>query len=94
LGTLTNGDTYQVSFNISGSNGDVYACLGVADCQDFNAGSGNVSFTGTWADIYPLIAYFTASSDFNGSISNVSVKAVTPIWTLGTGWTWIVEVIK
>jgi hypothetical protein len=85
-GTLQNGHTYTVQFDVGGTTGTVLACLDDGNCQTFDAGDGTVTFTGQWANFLGRKIGFRPSSDFNGTIDNVSVKE--DIWVFGNNWTW------
>lgn len=70
------GGNYQVEFNIGGNVGTVAVTLGEGNpVYTFNAGTGNITQTMTVpVDIGDIT--FTPSDDFNGTITNVSVKQI------------------
>ncbi len=75
-GELIEDGTYVVSFDVGGTTGSVYACLGAGDCSDaFEAGSGTVTFAGTWsAPLLPSKVLLFPSTDFDGAVDDVSVR--------------------
>lgn len=73
-GTLE-GQQYYVSFNVGGSTGWVRACLDDGDCQTFDAGLGDVSFTGAWERERRIRISFQPLGGFDGTIDNVSVSS-------------------
>lgn len=77
-GGLVEGGTYRVTANIGGANGTVAIHLDAGTSQTYNAGAGTVTFTGVWntANNYKIV--LTPSNDFDGSITDVSVRQVLP----------------
>lgn len=74
-GVLVDGDTYDVSLGVGGDTGTVQVCLDDGDCDTFDAGEGSVSFSGIWSEDFGDILRIHPSSDFNGTIDNVSVMS-------------------
>ncbi len=76
FGNLVEGGRYIVRFDIGGTTGSVNACLGNGDCEQFAAGDGSVEFLGHWQDLFGISIYFEPTTDFDGTIDNVSVKPI------------------
>jgi len=91
-GALTSGalDVYQVSFDVvGGTAGTVTACLDDGTCSSaIAAGTGITTFNGRWSNSSGDIIIFTPSSDFDGSITNVSVKEESGWAFSDNSWTW------
>lgn len=76
-GVLDATKIYRVSMNISGTAGSVGVHLGssLVPASLFAAGSGDVTFDSDWFNGVTIIKIHP-SSDFNGSITNVSIKQI------------------
>jgi hypothetical protein len=77
-GTLIEGGTYTVSANIGGSTGTIDLKLDAGTTHTYSAGNGVVTFTGTWNNANNYAIVLTPSTDFDGTITNVSVRQVLP----------------
>lgn len=77
LGVLSTTKKYRVSFDVTTTNGFVNVQFGN---NRIEAVVGTNTFDGYWADVLGhggIIVYFMVSTDFDGSIDNVSVKEIT-----------------
>ncbi len=77
-GTLVEGATYRVAFTVGNMNGmeTSWDVLDNGTCSDTIAANGIVTFTGTWNNNSGSKIVFFPSSDFDGTVDNVSVKRV------------------
>ncbi len=75
-GTLTEGVDYLVSLDIGGSTGSVIVALDGGDSESFDAGSGVSTFTGQWENESDNKIVITPSIDFDGTITDISIKQI------------------
>ena len=78
--------TYKVTFSTVVTSGSLVLAIGGSNPQSTVTTSGTYTYTSK-TTIGDSNLYFSASSDFIGSITNISVKEVGQDWTLGTGTT-------
>lgn len=77
-GTLVEGATYVVSADIGGSTGTIDLKLDAGTTHTYVGGAGAVQFTGTWNNANNYAIVLTPSTDFDGSVTNVSVRQILP----------------
>lgn len=90
-GVFTNNNIYKITFTISNSNDGrllIYIGGNSVTIDITNATNGTYTFYGK-ADGQDYLIFRNATSGFQGSIDNVSIKQVDPndYWTLGSDWT-------
>lgn len=75
LGTLDETKTYRVSFNVSNGNGFVAVYIGAKPAAAFKGDVGDVTLDSAWlTDVASIV--FLPTADFNGTITNVSIKEI------------------
>ena len=87
-GVFTNNNMYKITFTISNSNDGrllIYIGGNSVTIDITNATNGTHTFYAK-ADGQDYLIFRNATSGFQGSIDNVSVKEVGQNWTFGTGW--------
>lgn len=78
-GTLTPGTTYVVTIDVEGgTDGTVTVALDGGTSQIYNADAGTVTFNGTWANSISSKISLIPSNDFDGGVTNISVKPLLP----------------
>ena len=79
--------TYKATFTVVVTSGSIVLGIGGSNAQPTVSSSGTYTFTSK-ATQGDSNLYFSALTNFIGSIDNVSVKQVDPNdnWVLGTGW--------
>lgn len=73
-GTLVEGALYYVTGTVGGSTGTLTLSLDGGTRMTFNAGAGPISFYGTWSNVLGQIVGIIPSIDFDGTVTDVSVK--------------------
>lgn len=78
-GGLVQGGTYRVTADIlGGSNGTVDIKLDAGTSHTYAAGAGTVTFVGTWSNANNYKIVLAPSNDFDGAVTNVSIKQILP----------------